>query len=142
MSESFGNRSARWKNGRFWKRQFAITIPIAILLILLTNWWTSRPFKTLQRFGVFVEARQFDDAIRMIANEDRKKIPAGYWEQFHHAQLEVGASPTPITLIDGRMAVFIAFREPDSKFFIGSGIHFVIDREVVHVHEVSFRETH
>lgn len=121
--------------------QVAITIPMTILLVLLGNWWISRPFNTLQRFGNFVEAKQFDDAILMVATEDRKKIPAGYWEQFHHAQLEVGASPTPITLIDGRMAVFIAFREPESKFLIGSGIHFVIDRDVVHVHEVSFRET-
>ncbi len=141
MSDHPDDESTDLRRRRSWQRHIALSIPVAILFVLWVNWWISRPFNTLQRFGDFVEAKQFDDAILMIAAEDRKRIPEGYWEQFHHRQPEVCASPTPITLIDGRMAVFIDFREPDSKFFTGSGIHFVIDRVFVHVHEVSFRET-
>jgi len=141
MFELSNDGSTRWKIGHFLKRPVALAIPVAILLVLLGNWWISRPFKTLQRFADFVEAKQFDNAILLIASEDRKKIPAAYWEQLRHAELQVLTSPTPLTLIDGRMALFISARSSDSEFWSGSGIRFVIDGNDVLVHEVTFRES-
>lgn len=108
MSEIPGDELTDLRRKNFWKRHIALTIPVATLFVLFGYWWISRPFNTLQRFGYLVEAKQFDDAILMIATEDREKIPAGYWEHLQLGQPEVGASPTPLTLIDGKMAVFIS----------------------------------
>lgn len=138
MAEVLGDESTDLRRKRFWQRQIALSIPVAILFALWVKWWISWPFNTLQRFGNFVEAKQFDDAILMIATEDRKKIPAGYWEHLERGQPEVGASPTPFTLINGQMAVFITLLEPDSDSYMGTWGHFVIDRDVVHVHEIRF----
>lgn len=82
---------------------------MALILVAINAYLdANNPFETQSRFIRHLRANRLEEAKAMFSPEDREKIPAEYWQQFREHPPESLISPTPLTLVNGRMSMKVA----------------------------------
>lgn len=92
---------------RFWRRKAGYLVIGSVLVItaILVQKYISLPFDTANRFHELLRNEQFNDARAMVEPSGQDKIPSRYWEQFRGKPPVLLTAPTPLTFINGRMAI-------------------------------------
>ncbi len=111
-----------------------LVIPVTGLMIL---WGIgSRPFQTKQKFINHVQSEQFDAAKAVIDPGDLESIPEEYWEQFRGRPPVDFSSPTPWVFLNGRLSMWVKYKEPVEDWREKIDIRFEIDGNRIRVREL------
>ncbi len=114
-----------------------VWLPALSITAMCLYWHAARPFQTQHQFVNLVRTGQFDKAKSMIEPADLRTIPEAYWEQFREFPPESLIAPTPLTLINGRMAMKLALLgDAGQRNRQTIDIRFEVDGRRIHVREI------